>query len=1332
MTAVELQGFYVTWDEFDNIVDFGAAELLASSGSGTGFSYVVNVPATLEDMPYVTTTFDSWSGVRMVNGVDVPPGSFESLGYIQTAAGQHVLYTIELPDGRDFIFQIGGPALTMPTNANEFIALGAQITGYGQASGIFAPETEINYLAMSNTFPVELASQSLKGFFVDWGTGSVPDFVDSAELFIRFPEADGVSSLSYTVLSTPPGELPEVETSPEAFEGFVHNGEYMSTIPDDATEYLGYIDTAAGRHIVYTIETSWGGQYIFQISGPPLAIPTTPAEAAALDASITGVGQATGAFAPGMPISFASMLNLTSYSGDLFLGTSGDDVLIGGLGDDTLTGGDGNDMLDGGAGNDWINPGDNTGNGLIIGSVGNDTINLGEMFEGYVELDYYNVGMTTGQGINATISGSPASGLKSTVLKGAGGVDTILEAGFPMFAGWFNGGLGVTGTDHADSFTLWMDPHQWAQISAGGGNDLITITNGTGSAQARFSYRGAINSVVADLSTGSVSQDGFGGSDQIVGAFWEFEGGNGNDSIMGSAGDESFILGAGWDTLDGGAGFDQLRFDRSQVDSAVTVDLAAGTATGTWNGFAFSHTMTGIEAVRGSRTHDDTLSGSSADELFLGRGGDDLITGRGGDDTLRGEDGNDTLLGGDGNDLLVGGMGDDLLNPGDNVGGDTGNDRIELGYGNDTIDMSDILTGYVTLDGSYFAHMHGTNMDVTINGATNTGSIVFDGANSATLVNVANPMDAGWTTGGLGITGSVYGDVYTLHADTDQWMQVIASGGSDQFYISGPGTIRLTYREQYSGITADLNAGVVYKPSGLDVITGNIWELEGTSYNDSIMGSTADESFILAGGVDTLDGDGGFDRLRYDRGGNDSGITADLQANSVTGTWYGFGFSHEVYGIEHLRGSNHADSIRGDMNANLLEGRAGDDTLEGGGGNDTLTGGLGADVFMLGAGEGDDSITDFEIGIDSLDLSAMGLTDPELDALFNAAVDTAGGAVVDFLNGTTLTFEGLTALDIEPENLPPSTDMQALSLGQGDTILLGDIFNYSDPNNDPWTKIELWDSYGGNNWLVNGVAVNAATGYEITSLANVQLQGDATVGSQWLYLRAHDGKAWSSWDPFLLTTTPAPNTPPVAAVDNQTSAPLAWTRLSDVLTLSDAENDTITKLEVWDDKGANNWYVSGVGLVDASSGYEFNAGTTAWFQGDAAAGTQRLYVRAFDGKAWGTWDSFILTTAAAKPTATIDDQTIGTSAVRALDDVFVFSDPENDPLVKVEIYDASGASDNWLVNGSAVNARMGLEVADTSTISFIGDASASSQTMWIRAFEGTDWSDWDSFTLTTV
>ena len=143
-----------------------------------------------------------------------------------------------------------------------------------------------------------------------------------------------------------------------------------------------------------------------------------------------------------------------------------------------------------------------------------------------------------------------------------------------------------------------------------------------------------------DLRAGRASNDGYGDVDTINGHVREIRGSDFDDVIRGSDNDERFIGRGGDDVIDGGGGFDQLRFDRSGVGNLIVFmsgtegEAEDGTATGTWDGKAFSYTFSNIEHVRGGSGLDILVDGPG-DDTFSGGGGTDLfLVGRSGNDTI--------------------------------------------------------------------------------------------------------------------------------------------------------------------------------------------------------------------------------------------------------------------------------------------------------------------------------------------------------------------------------------------------------------------------------------------------------------------------------------------------------------------------------------------------------------------------------------------------------------------------------------------------------------------------------------------------------------------------
>ncbi|MEP5729786.1 MAG: DUF4214 domain-containing protein [Sulfitobacter sp.] len=271
------------------------------------------------------------------------------------------------------------------------------------------------------------------------------------------------------------------------------------------------------------------------------------------------------------------------------------------------------------------------------------------------------------------------------------------------------------------------------------------------------------------------------------------------------------------------------------------------------------------------------------------------------------------------------------------------------------------------------------------------------------------------------------------------------------------GTTGLSTDEESSPIGADTLIG----GAGDDSINGygNNTYAEGGTGNDSLYGGPGSSDDTLDGGTgaDLLWGQGGADvyyvdnlgddvqEFTYDTMGPGNTATGDVDEIRASISWVLRDWNDDGFNIENLTllGSASINAtanevgnvLTGNSGGNLLSALAGDDTIDGGGGNDTIdggtgedlmTGGSGADTFIINALSGDDTITDFDVGIDVLDLSAF--TQSQIDAQIisedlsgNRVVNIGGASVTllgvantpddDFLPGVTATAFGSIDLD---------------------------------------------------------------------------------------------------------------------------------------------------------------------------------------------------------------------------------------------------------------------------------------------------------------------------------
>ena len=313
-------------------------------------------------------------------------------------------------------------------------------------------------------------------------------------------------------------------------------------------------------------------------------------------------------------------------------------------------------------------------------------------------------------------------------------------------------------------------------------------------------------------------------------------------------------------------------------------------------------------------------------------------------------------------------------------------------------------------------------------------------------------------------------------------------------------------------------------------------------------------------------------------------------------------------------------------------------------------------------------------------------------------------------------------------------------------VAISDWMTVSDADNDTITKYQFWDSGTAATsayfWTPDNSHWNANTSIEVSAadLDRVWIQGGSTTGTETLWVRAFDGSVWGNWDSFTLTTTV--NTPPVATINDQSLHVNQWVQPQSWLSTSDPEGDAITRYQFWDGgTGADSAYFWTTGNTHWSSSTAIDVLASdlpnLWIHAGAAPGAETMYVRAFDGAAWSSWDSFTVTSTNAAPIATIDDHTLVAGQWARIDSWLTSSDPDGDAITKYQFWDGGTGANSayfWTPNNSHWAASTAIDVAasDLASVWIQAASFSGTDTMYVRAFDGTNWSNWDSFTLTTI
>jgi Ca2+-binding RTX toxin-like protein len=585
---------------------------------------------------------------------------------------------------------------------------------------------------------------------------------------------------------------------------------------------------------------------------------------------------------------------------DTLIGLGNADTLDGGAGSDTMTGGGGDDTYMVDSAGDVVTESASEGNDTVRSSINFNLATNGANVENIVYTGSGNF-TGTGNGLDNSITG----GIGNDTLTGNAGNDTL------------TGGAG------ADS------------LNGGGGSDTVI-------------YEGTTAGIAVNLTTGAVTNDGFGSVDVITPATIEnlrasafndvvqmssstgfVFGRAGNDSLTGGSGSDTFTPGSGNDTVDGGAGTDVVSYSDDGLDQAgiatqgVSVNLATGQATDNWGG---TDTLSNIENVVGSAL-------------------DDVITGNDAVNILNAGAGADTLDGGAGFDFAAytnatSGLTVDLGNPSNNTGEAEGDTFANI-EGLQGSGFNDTLVG----DGqnNFLGGRGGADI---LNGAAGTDYADYRESTSGITVDLANPANnTGNAVGDSyisieGIRGSSFDDTLVGNSGSN-----VLRGGAGADVLNGAGGLDMAdYFDSATAITVSLfNPGINSGDAAGDTLL-SIEAIRSGIFNDTLIGDSGDNALIGSAGADSLDGGSGTDYADYRNA--TTGITVDL-ANPANNTDEATGDT--FISIEALRGGDFGDTLNGNSEDNFLRGGLGADTLNGGAGHDiasysNATSGLTADL----------------------------------------------------------------------------------------------------------------------------------------------------------------------------------------------------------------------------------------------------------------------------------------------------------------------------------------------------------------------------------------------------
>ena len=648
---------------------------------------------------------------------------------------------------------------------------------------------------------------------------------------------------------------------------------------------------------------------------------------------------------------------------DTIYGRAGWDTIYGGAGDDVIDGGAGRDKIVGGEGDDTLTGGSGADIFYFWEGHGTDTVTDFNVAEDKIYLRYFDKTITWDQLSTEITTVTDENNVVTGVqidLSDWGGGTVVLE--------------GVTSVSDLTEDMFYLD-------TIAGGDDDDTIFGGTDD----------------DTMSGGAGADTF--------YFYEGHGADTITDFSTTDGDKihltCFDVSITWEQLQ--AAMTDVDDDTSTMDvdeTAVVIDLSA------WGG--------GSITLQGVSSSDLTEDMFVLDDLHGEDDSDDRIKGGTSDDTMSGGTGADTFY-------FYRGHGEDTITDFSTTEGDV----ISLRCLGGEITWEELQAAFTAVEddtSTMDVDESGTSIDLSAWGG---GTIVLRGVTSTSLT----------------------ADMFNL-----------PDGSSERYIVGNSEDETLTGRGGRDLIFGEEGNDTISGGKGNDRLFGGEGDdsLDGGEGNDLLMGGEGDDTLIGGAGEDMLIGGEGADTLT---GGDDADTfvfgedngadtitdfdTANdkihLTSFSETITWSQLSGkigtvtdeSNTVTGVQidlsdwgggtvTLEGVTSISDLTADhFVLDQIVGSDGvDDELQGGTSDDTMTGGTGSDTFVFSGDHGDDTITDFTDGEDTIDLSAF--TDiTEFSDLVGKITQSGSNTEIDlssFEGGGMITLENFTHTDLAADD----------------------------------------------------------------------------------------------------------------------------------------------------------------------------------------------------------------------------------------------------------------------------------------------------------------------------
>jgi hypothetical protein len=220
-----------------------------------------------------------------------------------------------------------------------------------------------------------------------------------------------------------------------------------------------------------------------------------------------------------------------------------------------------------------------------------------------------------------------------------------------------------------------------------------------------------------------------------------------------------------------------------------------------------------------------------------------------------------------------------------------------------------------------------------------------------------------------------------------------------------------------------------------------------------------------------------------------------------------------------------------------------------------------------------------------------------------------------------------------------------------------------------------------------------------------------------------------------------PNHTPVVSASDINATKGQSLAAANLFSVTDADHDAITSYQLYDNtpgSTSGHFVVNGV-VQPAWNPINVTAAQLAQttFEAGVSGSSDDLWVRAFDGIDWSAWKEFHVTIPPNHaPTTTVSNHSLHINEWANIAGWISFADADNDAATQYQFWygDTSPSAAKLWTSDSGYHPALNnltISAADLGNVWVGGATAPASETMWVRAFDGLDWSNWTSFTLTT-